>query len=384
MVKEFMTRKLAVFLLFIFILGAFWPAQVAAQPAISAQSGILIDVRTGQVLWEKNPHQKRSIASTTKIMTAVLVLERAQFTDVVTTSQKAADVGEAELYLSPGEQRTVEELLYGLLLKSANDAAMTLAEHVGGSVEHFVELMNKKAELIGARNTNFTNPHGLTDGSHHSTAYDLSLIARYALLDPEFAKIVSTEHRTIPWPDNQYPRELENHNKLLKRYPYADGVKTGYTTKAGHCLVASATKDETKLLLVVLGSPTSEACYTDSERLLDYGFTNFRRERVVRRGKVYKAVNLPVWEGEKLNLIAASDLFVQVKQNPHTLESKVSFEEPKVLPIFKGQKFGEVIVTQDGLEFERVDLVAQKDIPKPAWWQRVVIFVRSFLGRLGR
>ncbi|HAW60262.1 MAG TPA: D-alanyl-D-alanine carboxypeptidase [Actinobacteria bacterium] len=384
MVKGFMARRLAVFLLCIFVLGAFWPARVAAQPAIGAQSGILVDAQTGQVLWEKNPHQKRSIASTTKIMTAALVLERAQFTDIVTTSQEAADVGEAELYLSPGEQRTVEELLYGLLLRSANDAAMALAEHVGGSVEHFVELMNKKTELIGARNTNFTDPHGLTDGDHYSTAYDLSLIARYALLDPGFAKIVSTEHRTIPWPDNQYPRELENHNKLLKRYPYADGVKTGYTRKAGYCLVASATKDRAKLLSVVLGSLTSEACYTDSERLLDYGFMNFRRERVVQRGKVYKAVNLPVWEGEKLNLIAISDLFIQVKQNPRTLENEVSFEEPKVLPIFKGQKFGEVIVTQDGQELGRVDLVAQKDIHKPAWWQRVIIFVRSFLGKLGR
>ncbi|HET56157.1 MAG TPA: D-alanyl-D-alanine carboxypeptidase [Ignavibacteria bacterium] len=336
---------------------------------ISASSGILMDSKTGRILWEKNSNTKRSIASTTKMMTAIVALENVSLDKVVTTSPSAADVGEAEIYLSPGEKITVENLLYGILLKSGNDAATVLAEYVGGSVDNFIKKMNKKAIILGADKTKFLNPTGLEQEGHFSTAYDLSLIARHCLQNKKFAEIVSTKKYTIPWLDNSFPRELTNHNKLLLKYDYVDGIKTGYTKKAGYCLVASATKDGKKFISVVLNASTSEDCYADSKKILDYGFDEFELESFVKKGDTFKLMKLSTWENE-LNLVAEKDIVLLTKKESDDLEKIVSVNYPN-LPVLKGQKVGEITISFKGEELAHSDLLADKNIIKSN-------FLRSF------
>ncbi|MEW6188895.1 MAG: D-alanyl-D-alanine carboxypeptidase family protein [Actinomycetota bacterium] len=379
-----MRKTLTLLLTIIFFLFSISPVAAQIEPSISAASAILVDAKSGQILWQRNAHQRRPMASTTKIMTAILILEYGRLVDVVTTTQQASDVGESEIYLTAGERRTVEELLYSMMLESANDAAVALAEYMGGTVENFVQLMNRKARIIGSHNTHFANPHGFHSDDHYATAYDLSLIARYGLLDAKFAEIVSTKDYTIPWSGNQYPRRLKNHNKLLWRYPHADGIKTGYTKQAGHCLISSATKDNIRLICVVLGALNSEACYNDSQQLLEYGFNSFRREKVVRKGKVYAQVLLPMWGDRKLSLIASRDLTFLVKQQPRSLKTEVKVDRPVSLPITKGQKIGEIRVIQDGYELGRADLVTERTIFEPTFVEKLFIYIGSLMRKAWR
>ena len=213
---------------------------------INARSAIVMDFESGRVLFEKNAYQKRPMASTTKVMTAIVALENGNLDDHVTVSRNAASIHGSLMHLGAGETLTLRELMYGLLLCSGNDAAIAIAEHIGGSVDGFLEMMNNKAKEIGAINTNFTSPHGLDGVGHYSTAYDMALITRYALKIPVFNEIVKTTSIQI---GNRY---LHNTNEMLTSYQGADGVKTGYTGKAGRCLITSATRDGRRFISVVL------------------------------------------------------------------------------------------------------------------------------------
>ncbi|HHY79044.1 MAG TPA: D-alanyl-D-alanine carboxypeptidase, partial [Thermoanaerobacter sp.] len=211
------------FILYLFILLYFMSSvKVYAEsyPSISAKAAIVMDQETGRVLYEKNSHEKLPMASTTKIMTLLVALEKGNLNDIVTVSKRAASVGGSSIWLSPGEKIDMESLLYGLMLNSGNDAATAIAEHIGGSVESFVEIMNQKAKEIGAYNTHFVTPSGLDIGidDHYTTAYDLALITRYAFRYPKFAEIVSTKEKTIPWEGKEWDRYLRNKNKLLWIY----------------------------------------------------------------------------------------------------------------------------------------------------------------------
>ncbi len=245
------------------------PAQVEAllalqaPPTLLAEAALLGDESTGEVLWEKNAHQRRAVASTTKIMTALIALERASLEEEVVVSAAAAYTGGNRVGLAPGERLSVRDLLYGLLLNSGNDAATALAEHVAGSVEAFVGLMNAKAQTLGMADTHFVNPHGLDAEGHYSSAYDLWLLAREAMKIPVFREMVAMPTQTSG------PRTYVNLNLLLTAYPGADGVKTGTSEWAGECLVASATQRGHRLIAVVLHSPDR---YGDTTALLDWGF----------------------------------------------------------------------------------------------------------------
>lgn len=236
-----------------------------AMPEVTAQAAIVSDMASGQILAEKNAHQRLAPASTTKIATALVALQRGQLEEQVVVHESAL-VGGAKMGLSPSQTVTLEELLYGLLLRSGNDAATAIAQHIGGSVDGFVEMMNQEAENLGLTATHFVNPHGLDAPDHYSSAYDLMMMARQALADPTFAEIVSTQQYTFRG------RRLNNRNELLGNYRGADGVKTGTTAGAGECLVASATRDGHQVLVVILGS---EDRYGDALTLLDYYFDNY-------------------------------------------------------------------------------------------------------------
>lgn len=252
-------------------------------PGIAAASGILI-TGDGAVLWEKNAGARRAIASTTKIMTALVAIEQADPSEVVTASARAEAVGATdslvtELELTAGERLTVEQLLYGLLLPSGSDAAVALAEHIGGSIEGFARMMNDRAQTLGALDTNFANPDGLDDPRAYSTAADLALMARAALSNDLFKKIVSTRQHQIPWAGRPAPRDLVNRNELLGAFSGATGIKTGNTRNAGRSLVASATRGGEDRISVILGSADP---FGESARILDFGFKGFARFVITR------------------------------------------------------------------------------------------------------
>jgi len=235
-------------------------------PDVSARAALIADADTGAILHELNGDRVVPPASTTKMMTALLVLENASLDDMVTVSPIALTIGEASMSLVQGEQLSVHDLLHGLLLVSANDAAMALAVHVSGSVEGFVEEMNKRAGMLGMTNTNFMNPHGLDFESHHSSAKDLLLLAREALRVAEFREIVAKSEATVAG------RYLVNTNQLLTSYEGTEGVKTGTTDLAGQCLVVLVRRNSTSLLVIVLGSDDR---YEDARNLLNFGFANY-------------------------------------------------------------------------------------------------------------
>ncbi|MDH7487566.1 MAG: D-alanyl-D-alanine carboxypeptidase family protein [Anaerolineae bacterium] len=241
-------------------------AGLAQPPAVTAQAALLADARTGAVLFQRNAHQRLPPASTTKIMTALLALERGDLADMVTVPPAALTVGEASMGLVAGETLTLEELLYGLLLISANDAAQTIAIHIAGSVEGFVALMNARAAELGLTDTHFVNPHGLDAAQHFTSAADLLTLTRQVLGHADFGRIVATPEATVAG------RVLVSTNELLGTYPGADGVKTGTTDAAGQCLIASARREEGQAIVILLGSGDR---YGDAAALLDFYFQHY-------------------------------------------------------------------------------------------------------------
>ncbi len=245
-------------------------AQVNPPPAITAQAAVVVDGETGRVLYDVNARQRRAPASTTKIMTALLAIEHGDLGRIVVSDVDATTmVGSSVMGLRPGVPITMEDLLYGLMLPSGNDAAVLLANNVAGSVPAFVDEMNRKAQELGLTDTRFVNPHGLDDPNHYSSAYDLAWLARYAMREPEFAKIVNTQTWRLAPPSNY---DLTNGNSLLKSYAGADGVKIGWTEAAGWTLVASAQRNGRRLFVTVLNSTDRNA---DATALLDWAFANY-------------------------------------------------------------------------------------------------------------
>jgi serine-type D-Ala-D-Ala carboxypeptidase (penicillin-binding protein 5/6) len=240
----------------------------AKPPKIKAPAAIVIDAGSGRVLWAKREHMRRPIASTTKIMTALVAMEHLRPNDIVVVTREAARVPYGE-GLKPGDRVPAWKLYYGLLLASANDTAVALAVAAGGTRERFLKLMNEKARALGLRHTRYRSASGLIDEGNYSTVHDLAKLARHALRVPRFREIVATKHKRVWWKPPVRQKLYENHNKLLWRYAGADGVKTGWTRAAGRCLVASATRHGIRLITVVLDSPDH---YRDTIHLLDYGF----------------------------------------------------------------------------------------------------------------
>ena len=263
------------------------------------------------------------------------------------------------IYLEEGEKLTLEEMLYGMMLNSGNDFAIAIAEHIGGNVETFVKMMNEKAREIGALSTTFVNPSGLTDKGHLTTAYDLALISRYALLNlPEFRKIVSTKTMEVPWQGQEWDRQLINLNKLLWTYEGADGVKTGYTSTAGRTLVASATRNGWQLISVVLKSDAN--IWSDSAALLDYGFENFEIRKVINESSDIAEENVKY--GDPVKLVTKDGFITVVEKNGPPITSKTIIYPDIMAPISKGEVLGQLVFLQGEDEIGSVDLIAAYDV----------------------
>ena len=269
-----------------------WSAP-SADPRIRASSAILVDAATGQVLYERNADQRREPASTTKIMTAILLIERCPLDEVITASKRAQDTGGSSLNLTAGERLTARDLLYSILLRSANDSCVAVAERVAGAESKFAELMTARAHQLGATNTQFRNSNGLHDPGHYTTARDLATLARYACTLPVFNEVTRSKYHTIARSSNSRDVVLRNHAKILWKFPGADGIKTGYTSPAGHCFVGSATRGGWRLISVVMNSPDIVG---ETSALLQYGFDRFDVVRFAAAGA--RMSDVPVQNGE--------------------------------------------------------------------------------------
>jgi D-alanyl-D-alanine carboxypeptidase (penicillin-binding protein 5/6) len=336
---------------------------LANPPQLQAEAAILLDAKTGQILYEKNIHQRRAPASTTKVLTALLAIESGRLDEITTVSIHAASTPGSTLHLYAGQQISLRELLTGLLLRSGNDAAVAIAEHLAGSVNAFADLMNQKAYLIGARESHFVNPHGLSRPNHYTTAYDLAIITRYALQNSTFAELVSTKETQIEWLDRQgheQDRFLRNTNKLLWMFEEADGVKTGTTGLAGPCLVSSATRDNQKLIAVVLHDPSR---WFDSMKLLKYGFDTFDLIDYAAVNDVVANVAVDNGLTDRLDALASSPASLVVTATDGTAVT-VECNVPETIkaPIYRGQKIGEIVFFVHDQAVKTVDVVAAQDV----------------------
>ena len=353
-----MTRRGTILLILLLI---FFPGKVLAGenvPCPVGEAAVLMDARNGQVLYGKNMHKQMYPASTTKILTAILALEKGHLDELVAIPKDACQVEGTSLGLRAGEQLTLRDLLYALLMASANDVAVAIADHMAGSVANFAGLMNEKAKSLGATDSHFTNPHGLPDPDHYSSAYDLALIARYAMQNTTFREIVKTRFKVISRQlQGPLQEQLWNHNRLLERYRGAIGIKTGYTVEAGQCLVASAQRNGRELIAVVLKSQ-GEAIYEDAEKLLDYGFNNFLPVEVVKKGERITSAEVSGGELEKVDLLSGSDFWYDLPQrDPPNLSRRLQLAREIQAPLSKGQKVGKLDVYAGEQKVGTVDLV---------------------------
>jgi D-alanyl-D-alanine carboxypeptidase (penicillin-binding protein 5/6) len=348
-----------------------------SQPAsVDASAAVLIDAATRTVLFHKAMHERRFVASTTKIATALVALESADLDEPVTVSARAGEVTPSSLDLRPGEVLTMDDLLAALLLNSANDAAVAIAEHVAGGVPAFAQLMNQRAHELGAIDTNFVNPHGLHDPSHYSSAYDLGLITQEALKHPRFRELVASKAADISRSAADGPQRIFNHNKLLWRADFVDGVKTGYVRQSGQCLVASATKDGWQLIAVLLDSPD---LYEEALGLLRYGFTTYRQKVYARRGDALGRA--PVRRGRLGRVAAVCEHPLTTVLGPD-LPSEGRLEvslKPLSAPVKAGDDAGEArLITGDQL-VARSRLFAAQDVPKSRLVVAAVWTLRAIL-----
>jgi len=374
----------------------------AAPPSVNAPSAILIDAETGRVLYEKNADTKMYPASTTKVMTGLLASEYKDLDEKVTATKNVLQTerGSSQIYINPGEVLTMRQLLYALMLESANDAAIVIAEHLGGSIDGFAQIMNDRAKTLGANNTHFVNPNGLHNDNHYTTARDLSIIAREGMQNPTFRDIVGTFHYEIPATNMQEARNyITNSNKMIwtvnnrYKYEHAIGIKTGYTSVAQHCLVGGAKKDNIELISVVLGDG-KDFMYPDTIALFEYGFANFKKLELLKKDMIVTTVSIENGD-RKLNLLATEDYSITGKDEELEDFQKtqtIKLNEGLKAPVKKGDVVGTVTYSIDGKEQKSIQLVAEEDVQSTRlvdkvteanknikWGQIALIFVALFL-----
>ena len=359
---------------------------------VDAKASLIIEENSGKVIHEDNSNIKNYPASVTKILTAILTLENCELTDTVTVSKTAISNIPSGYVIAPlfvGEQMSVEDLLYALMLKSANDAAYVLAEHVGGSVEGFSEMMNKKAEELGCKNTHFVNPNGIHNSDHYTTAYDMYLIARYAMKNEEFVKIVSTYQHTLSV-TNKYSKNdriMKNTNSFVNpssRYydENVKGIKTGTTLQAGNCLITNISKNGFDVITVILGARTSESKFSETKKMMNYAFDNYEFTQIHKKGDVIKNIEVEkaTKETKSLNLVISDDIKAinNIKIKAEEIEPEISLNDEIIAPISKGQELGTIKYTVDGLEYN-AKLLAENDVIKKTYYVEILLGIGVFI-----
>lgn len=322
-----------------------------AELAVSAKAAILMHADSGRVLYEKNADEHMLIASTTKIMTAIVVLEHCELDDLVEVDSRSAGIEGSSMYLKAGESYTVEDLLYGLLLVSGNDAASALALHVADSMEEFAELMNAKAAELGMTESSFKNAHGLDEEGHYSTARDMAKLAAYCMGNEDFARIAGTVSHTVG------EQTLVNHNRLLREYDGCLGLKTGYTMAAGRTLVTCAERDGTRYVCVTLNDPDD---WDDHKALYDWAFANYSFAEVIPAGLSYE---VPLISGAEMTAPAETEgAAYALIQNGESYDMELELPAFAFAPISEGERAGRAVACSDGQEIASVRIVYSEDV----------------------
>jgi D-alanyl-D-alanine carboxypeptidase (penicillin-binding protein 5/6) len=371
-------RKIfGVLLIMIFLLATLAPISLyGVELPIKAESAILIDAHSGKTLFEKDAHKVLYPASMTKLMTLVLAMEdlavgKIKMEDVIIASENAASYRGSRIFLSPGEKLTLKELLLGIALASGNDASVAVAEHIAGSHETFVERMNKKAVELGMKNTHFVNSNGLHDSEHYTTAYDYSLLARYALNFPELLKMCSVKHYRIRT-ETSRPFQYDNKNKLLWFYPGTDGFKTGWTSDAKYCFTGTCQRDGLRLISVVMGVPVPKGHFNDTKVLFNYGFSQFSFKAFYKEDEVIDEVDVGKGKTGKLEVVTEGKVGLTVpKGEDKGLTTQVELNTLINAPVKKGEVVGQISIVKDEQILERTNLLAKEDVPKGSAWQMI-------------
>jgi D-alanyl-D-alanine carboxypeptidase (penicillin-binding protein 5/6) len=359
---------------------------------LKAKGAVLIDCNSGVVLQEKNSNEKLPLASVTKVMSMLLIMEavdsgKLTYDTKVTVSDHSYRMGGSQVWLEPGEIFTVHELLQAVAIRSANDATVALAEAVAGSEEAFVSMMNDRAQELGMKNTHFLDCSGLTDNGHYSSAYDIALMSRELLLNhPDITKYTTTwQAKFRENTPGKKPVALDNTNKLVHYYEGTVGLKTGYTDVAGHCLSASAVRNGQQLIAVVLGEPDSNTRFAEARKLLDYGFANFETTLVNSKGEEVQPVEVKKGLQPQINAVYKQDVKLLLKKGEKgKIERKLKLAENLTAPVAKGQKIGEIIYMISGNEVGTADLVASNDVQKASFLRLFLRMLQEWfiLGRL--
>ncbi|NLI12373.1 MAG: D-alanyl-D-alanine carboxypeptidase [Peptococcaceae bacterium] len=339
----------------------------------TAQSAVVLEPVTNRIIYEKEPHKQLPMASVTKLMTLLLATEavdqgKFKLNDKVITSENAWEMGGSQIYLEPGEEMSLWELLLAVGLQSANDASVAVAEHIAGSEEAFVQAMNDKAASLGLVNTHFVNCHGLTADNHYTSAYDMSIILKEGLKSPLFRQITATKEYDL----RGGAFKLWNTNKMLWWYDGADAGKTGWTEAANYCLASSAERNGMRLICTVLGTAEPKSHFRESTKLLDYGFARFKAVNFAEQGAIVGTVRVSKGKTTSVEALAAEKVGVVVpKGEDKGYESKVELPEYISAPVRKGQEIGSYVVTKNVKEALRVKLVAKEDVAKASIMQQM-------------
>ncbi|NLK52080.1 MAG: D-alanyl-D-alanine carboxypeptidase [Syntrophomonadaceae bacterium] len=356
------------------LLCSYWPSSVqAAEVPLEADTAILMEASTGKILYEKNCHQVMAPASVTKLMTLVVAFEaleagRGELSDRVAASENACRLGGSQIYLEPGEEMTLEELLIAIAVGSANDACVAVAEHLFGTHEIFVEAMNQKAQELGLKNTHFINSYGLPAEGHYSSAYDMAIIGRYALRFPQLRQMTAIKEYDL----RGGKFHLYNTNKLLWWYRGVDGFKTGWTNEARYCLATTGERDGLRLIAVVFGAPQRHGNFRDCMKLFNYGFAQYAYKTVAEAGQICGVVKVGKGTVDSVEVVVAQPAGALVLRGQDKgITTRIELPASVSAPVVQGQKLGDLVVCQGVTELARFDLVAKQEIPRGTLWQQM-------------
>ena len=346
----------------------------AVEMDISAKSAILVDFNTGKVLYSKNENEPLAMASMTKVMSMLLIMEKIddgslKYDDIVEISAESSSMGGSQIFLNPGDKYKVIDLLKGVAMASANDAVVALAEKTYGSKEYFIEAMNKKAESLGLKNTHFVNVHGLDEEGHYSSAYDMSVMARELLKHEKILDFTRVYEEYLNKPDGSQIW-LVNTNKLVRFYDGVDGLKTGFTQKAGYCLTATGKKNNLRLISVVMGEESIEKRSSDTVKLLNYGFNTFKVNLIKNKSEILGKVNVQKGKKENVDVVLVNDLIelLNASDKPSNYKFKILVDKITA-PVKKGDVIGKVKVLNDnGILISQVDITVNENVLKANLW----------------
>lgn len=369
--------KLLIFTIILMTAPSAFAKESAKKPselADDAKSAVLIERDTGKVMYDKNSREKLPPASMTKVMTMLLIMEaldegKIKMKDKVRTSEYAASMGGSQIFLEPGEEMTVEDMLKGIAIGSGNDASVAMAEHIAGSEEEFVKRMNEKAAELGLKDTSFQNTTGLPEEGHYSTAYDMALMAKELLKYENITKFTGTYE--------DYLREntdkkfwLVNTNRLIKFYPGVDGVKTGFTNEAKYCLTASAKKGNMRVIAVVFGASTPKERNAQITKMLDFAFSQYETHPMYKRNEIISDLKVNKGREQKINLVTSEPISLLTKkgENIESVKKEIKQKEDIQAPVKKGTELGTLVLRKDGKVLAESPLVAEKDMDKAGMW----------------